>query len=153
MRYELFISLRYLVTKQREGFVSAISLISILGVAVGVMALIVVIAVMSGFDVNLRDKIVGTNAHILIEKEKGFDNPQKIINEIKDIEDVVASAPFVSGQAVIKYKKETIGVLMRGIDPQLEPKVTEVKKYLMEGSLSFGKDGIINKFSRALVGK
>ena len=70
MRYELFISLRYLVAKHRERFISAISLISILGIAVGVMALIVVIAVMSGFDVNLRDKIVGTNAHVLIEKEK-----------------------------------------------------------------------------------
>ncbi|MBU1888371.1 MAG: lipoprotein-releasing system transmembrane subunit LolC, partial [Candidatus Omnitrophica bacterium] len=74
MRYELWISFRYLVSKRREKFISIISFISIMGVAVGVAALIVVLAVMSGFDNDLRDKIVGTNSHIVIEKEGGIEN-------------------------------------------------------------------------------
>ena len=68
MSYEFWISFRYLVSKRKEKFISIISLISIMGVAVGVTALIVVLAVMSGFDSDLREKIVGTNSHIIIEK-------------------------------------------------------------------------------------
>ncbi|MEE8317305.1 MAG: lipoprotein-releasing system transmembrane subunit LolC, partial [Candidatus Omnitrophota bacterium] len=69
MQYELWISFRYLISRRKEGFISIISFISVMGVAVGVTALIVVLAVMSGFDNELREKIVGTNSHIVIEKD------------------------------------------------------------------------------------
>ncbi|PJC48255.1 MAG: lipoprotein-releasing system transmembrane subunit LolC, partial [Candidatus Omnitrophica bacterium CG_4_9_14_0_2_um_filter_42_8] len=67
MSYELWISFRYLISRRKEKFISIISFISIMGVALGVTALIVVLAVMSGFDNDLREKIVGTNSHIIIE--------------------------------------------------------------------------------------
>ena len=90
MRYEIFISLRYLLAKRKERFISAISLISILGVAVGVACLIVVIAVMSGFDNDLRDKIVGTNSHILVESGEGIEDVHQVMERINGTEHVVA---------------------------------------------------------------
>ena len=97
MRYELLISLRYLLAKRKERLISAISLISILGVAVGVAALIVVTAVMSGFDNDLRDKIVGTNSHILVESGEGIEDTQAVMARINETKHVVASSPFING--------------------------------------------------------
>ncbi|MFH1854434.1 MAG: lipoprotein-releasing ABC transporter permease subunit [Candidatus Omnitrophota bacterium] len=143
MRYELWISFRYLVSKRREKFISIISLISIMGVAVGVAALIVVLAVMSGFDNDLRDKIVGTNSHIVIEQYGGIKDYNSLIKQLEDIPDVEASSPFVSGQALIREDKEVIGVIFRGIDPDRETKVTRIGEYLQEGTLSLGKDDVL----------
>ncbi|MBU3911655.1 MAG: lipoprotein-releasing ABC transporter permease subunit [Candidatus Omnitrophica bacterium] len=143
MRYELWISFRYLVSKRREKFISIISFISIMGVAVGVAALIVVLAVMSGFDNDLRDKIVGTNSHIVIEKEGGIENYNFLIEELDNMPDVVASSPFVNGQALIKTEKEVLGVIFRGIDPDREQKVTKLGEYLQAGTLSLEKDSVL----------
>ncbi|MBU4149093.1 MAG: lipoprotein-releasing ABC transporter permease subunit [Candidatus Omnitrophica bacterium] len=143
MRYELWISFRYLVSKRREKFISIISFISIMGVAVGVAALIVVLAVMSGFDNDLRDKIVGINSHIVIEKEGGIENYNFLIEELDNMPDVVASSPFVNGQALIKTEKEVLGVIFRGIDPDREQKVTKLGEYLQAGTLSLEKDSVL----------
>ncbi len=102
MSYELWISFRYLVSRRKEKFISIISLISIMGVAVGVTALIVVLAVMSGFDNDLREKIVGTNSHIIIEKEGGISDYNGLVNEINSIPHVKASSPFRNFQALIR---------------------------------------------------
>ncbi|MBU1148203.1 MAG: lipoprotein-releasing ABC transporter permease subunit [Candidatus Omnitrophica bacterium] len=143
MRYEFWISFRYLVSKRREKFISIISLISIMGVAVGVMALIVVLAVMSGFDNDLREKIVGTNSHIVIEKDGGIANYNQLVDEINRMPHVVASAPFVNGQALIRQKDKVTGVIFRGIDLEKEKRVTNIAKYLAAGTLELDKDSVL----------
>lgn len=144
MRYELIISLRYLLAKRKEKFISIISLISVFGVAVGVCALIVVIGVMAGFDNDLRDKIVGTNSHLVIEKDGGIDNAQAVIKEIKAIPHVVTASPFLDGQAFIKTKDEIHGVIVKGIVPGEEVRVTRVGEYIKIGSIDNLKDdGVI----------
>jgi len=143
MRYEAWISFRYLVSKRREKFISIISLISIMGVAVGVMALIVVLAVMSGFDNDLREKIVGTNSHIVIEKDGGIANYNQLVDEINKMPHVVASAPFVNGQALIRQKDKVTGVIFRGINPEKEKHVTNIGKYLVVGTLELDKGSVL----------
>lgn len=143
MRYELWISFRYLVSRRREKFISIISFISIMGVAVGVTALIVVLAVMSGFDNDLREKIVGTNSHIVIEKDGGIADYNALIEKINKIPHVVASAPFVNGQALIRQKDRVTGVLFRGIDLERERHVTNIEKYLTAGTLELNKESVL----------
>lgn len=143
MRYELLVSFRYLVSRHREGFISMVSFISIMGVAVGVTALIVVLAVMNGFDNDLREKIVGTNSHIVIEKEGGIEDYDSLVNRVNGLPHVISSAPFVNGQALIRHKDQVIGVIFRGIDPEKEKKVTNIEKYLQEGAFSLERDTVL----------
>jgi lipoprotein-releasing system permease protein len=143
MNWELFIAWRYLRAKRKEKFISFISLISILGIALGVTALIVVIAVMNGFDRELRRKIVGINPHIYIEKHNGINNPQEVLSTLGKTEYVAASSPFINGQALFKSNEQVTGVLLRGIEPSSETKVTEVGQYLVAGGLDLGDEDII----------
>jgi len=143
MRFELFVGLRYLFFKKRNAFISIVSWIAVLGIAIGAMTLIVVIGVMTGFDRDLHEKIVGSNPHILIEKEGGIDNPQVLRKKIRDVEGVVASAPSITGQAVIKHNGNILGVFLRGIDPLLETKVTRIDKYITSGGLRLSEKEII----------
>ncbi len=141
MRYELAVSLRYLLAKRKEKFISIISLISIFGVAVGVCALIVVIGVMAGFDNDLRDKIVGTNSHLVIEKDGGIEDAQAVIKDIKTIPHVVTASPFLDGQAFVKFKDEIHSVMVKGVVPEEEVRVTRVGEYIKQGSIDNLKDG------------
>ena len=143
MSYELWISFRYLVSRRKEKFISIISLISIMGVAVGVTALIVVLAVMSGFDNDLREKIVGTNSHIIIEKEGGISDYNDLVNEINKIPHVKASSPFLNGQALIRQKEQVLGVILKGIDPAREKDVTNIQKYLESGTFELKKNTVM----------
>lgn len=137
MGWELFVSTRYLLAKEKEKFISLTSLISILGVTVGVMALIVVIGVMSGFDEELQNKIMGMNAHLIVVTDTKTETPS-----LTKLEHVEAAANFVSGQAMISNGKEAQGVLLRGIDPTLEIGVTKINEYLKVGTLPF-EDGTV----------
>ncbi len=114
-----------------------------MGVAVGVTALIVVLAVMSGFDRDLREKIVGTNSHIIIEKEGGISNYNALVGEINKIQHVKASSPFLNGQALIRQDEQVLGVILRGIDPAREKDVTNIQKYLESGTLNLKKDTVL----------
>jgi lipoprotein-releasing system permease protein len=141
MYYELFIALRYLLAKRKEKFISIISLISVLGVAVGVCALIVVIGVMAGFDNELRDKIIGANSHIVIEQEGGVQDAATMIKKIKTEPHVVSAAPFLDGQAFIKAKDSIQGISIRGILADEELKVSKVGSYIKAGSIDGLKNG------------
>jgi len=114
-----------------------------MGVAVGVTALIVVLAVMSGFDNELREKIIGTNSHIVIEKEGGIENYDALVDKINKMPHVIASSPFVNGQALIRQRDQVTGVIFRGIDPEREKHVTNIEKYLQEGTLFLKKDSAL----------
>ncbi|MFA5339888.1 MAG: lipoprotein-releasing ABC transporter permease subunit [Candidatus Omnitrophota bacterium] len=141
MRYELLVASRYLLAKRREKFISIISLISVLGVAVGVCALIVVIGVMTGFDNELRDKIIGANSHIIVEQEGGIEDSAALIKKIKTEPHVVSASPFLDGQALIRAKDTMQGVSIRGIVSADEARVSKLGSYVMSGSMSALKGG------------
>lgn len=134
--YPLFIALRYLRTKKKHRGISINILISIGGVAVGVMALLVVLSVMSGFHEDLQKKILGVNAHMIILNYKGTMPEYKdVIQKLEGEENIISYAPFVVGQAMVSYGKKAHGVFLRGIIPEKEIKTTEILKYMKEGKL------------------
>ncbi len=137
MSYELFISFRHLRSRRSQKFISLITWISIGGVAVGVMALIVVIAVMSGFGKNLRDKILGTNSHIVVTRAMGggLNKYEWIVKQAQATEHVQAAAPFIMGQAMLMRKGQAAGVVVRGLDIERAEKVSDIAKNLTEGKL------------------
>ncbi len=118
MPYELFIGLRYLKARRGRRFLSLITWISIGGVAVGVMALLVVLAVMSGFERDLRAKILGVNAHIWIMKfgERGLDDPERVLREVRATPGVVGAIPFTFQQVMLSASRTAVGAVLRGMD-------------------------------------
>ncbi len=137
MRYETLIGLRYLKSKRRQSFISLITLISSGGVALGVMALIVVISVMSGFERDLRDKILGTNAHVVLLQfgEKGVTDVEQLLPRIVQASHVVGAAPFTLHQVMLTSRYGVMGAVLRGIDPQQVRRVTDLERNMKEGSL------------------
>ena len=137
MSYELFISLRHLRAKRSQKFISLNTWISVGGVALGVMALIVVIAVMSGFGKDLRDKILGTNSHIVVTNitRTGMEDYEAIIEKVIKAEGVNAAAPFILNQVMLTYGGNAAGVVVRGVDPVREAGVSDLEKNLVQGSL------------------
>lgn len=138
MSVNLFIALRYLFTKRKEKFISLISIISIFGVAIGVMALIVVIAVMSGFDNDLRDKIIGNYSHLTVFGLSGIqeNDARSLSGIISSNKNVSAVSPYVQGQILLKENNKFFAVGIKGIDPKLESNTTKIEKYLLSGSIN-----------------
>ncbi|MCI0469951.1 MAG: lipoprotein-releasing ABC transporter permease subunit [Nitrospirae bacterium] len=135
--YQLFIALRHLKSKRRHKGVSFTALISISGVAVGVMALLVVLSVMSGFHEDLQNKILGANAHAIILSYKGsIDNYKTIIEGLENEPHVSAMSPFVIGQVMVSSGRRSHGVFMRGIEPTLEMKTTDILRRIKDGDIS-----------------
>jgi lipoprotein-releasing system permease protein len=131
---ELWLSQRYLRAGKKEKIISITALISIVGIAIGVMVLIVVIGVMSGFDRFLEDKMVGTNAHLSLEFYNGAKDPAGVINKLKTFSYVQGASPFIDGQALVKTGKSIFGVEVRGIDPKLQTETSKINEYLKSGS-------------------
>ena len=137
MNFELFVSLRYLLAKRRQTFISLITFISIMGVAVGVMALIVVLAVMNGFQQDLKARILGITSHILTGRFDGFvANYRTAMEEVKQEQGVVASSPFIYTQVMLSSGKGVAGAVLRGIDPHTAGLVTNIKRNLIRGNLN-----------------
>lgn len=143
MNWLYFVALRYLTSRHKEKFISIISMISILGIAVGVAALIVVISVMSGFDNDLKEKIIGMNAHLVVESDYGVNSSQDFIAKILEVPHVVAAAPYLHGQALVRRNENVTGVIVKGIEGAGEERISKIKAYLTQGSLSFDQDGIV----------
>ncbi len=134
MNIEGLISYRYLTIK-KERFLSVINFVAVTGVAIGVAALIVVIGVMTGFDQELRDKIIGTNSHIVIEKEVGIRDYQKVRSAIAGIEGIEATTPYIQGHVFIEVENQVVPVSLRGVEPKSGIHVTDFEQYLKEGNL------------------
>jgi len=146
MKAELLISWRYLLTKRKEKFISLISVISVLGIAIGVMALIIVIGVMTGFDKDLREKIVGNYSHITLSAYAPIENAEFMSLGMKLIANkhVRGVSPYVQGQVLLKEGNRFFAVGLKGIDPEAEAKVTKIKQYLVSGSVdNLGASGIV----------
>jgi len=137
MRYEWFIGLRYLKAKRKQTFISIITVISIAGVTLGVMALIVVLAVMNGFEKNLKEKILGTYAHIIVLKagQEGLDHYEEVAKKVDTVRGVVSAAPFILSQVMLSSASSVSGVVLKGIDPNLAGKVTDLASNLKAGHL------------------
>ncbi len=136
MNFEWFVSLRYLRAKRKQKFISLISVISVLGVAVGVLALIVVLSVYTGFTEGLRDQIIGVNAHALVQRLGGIiSRPDAVIKKIRTVPGVEAATPYIYGQALISSGRNSTGVVLRGIDPKSAGKVITIDREMKTGSL------------------
>jgi len=136
MPYELLIGLRYLRAKRKSTFISIITFISTAGVALGVMALIIVLAVMTGFEEDLKGKILGTNAHIVVLKGGGaIEDYKDVEQKLKGFPGVVAATPFIYSQVMLSNGSNVSGVVLRGIDPKTDINVTNLGKSLVRGKL------------------
>jgi len=124
MSFEYFIGRRYLRAKQKQAFVSLITILSIAGVMVGVMALIVVIAVMNGFDADLKARILGGQSHIVMMRHGGaFKQYRRVMEEVVKTQGVEAATPYIITQGMLRSKSGAIGAVVRGIDPQTAGRV------------------------------
>jgi len=134
--YELLIGLRYTRAKRRNRFISVISLISVIGITIGVAALIVVLSVMNGFQKELRTRILGVASHVQIAGMDGAlrDWPA-IAAQASGHEDVVAAAPYVSQQGLIGFRQSVQGAMVRGVLPQEEDRVADIGRHMKVGSL------------------
>jgi lipoprotein-releasing system permease protein len=133
--FELHVAVRYLLAKRKQAFISVISLISIIGVAVGVGAVVIALAVMTGLQQELRDRILGSNPHVYVSRVGGLDDYRAEVARLRGMPGVVGAAPDVLGQALISAGRGANPVQIKGVDPALEPSVTDVQRTMQSGSL------------------
>ena len=134
MGYQLFLALRYLGgLRRQQPVVSVIAGISVIGIALGVAALLVVLGVMAGFDSDLEEKIIGANPHLLVQMDGGVANADEVAQKILEEPGTLAAAPMLQTQTLIRHNEEALGVLLRGVDPLKEPNVTRLPHLLKEG--------------------
>lgn len=143
MPFEMFVSLRYLKAKRKHRFISFISFISVAGVALGVMALIVVLAVMSGFERDMKEKVIGVYAELNIQERSVMHGWQDVIKKAEIVPHVVAASPYILGQVIVRAPRQARGVVVRGIDPAGEGRTTSLKKFIAQGTLLTSGPGIL----------
>ena len=134
--FETMIGLRYVRARRRNHFISFISMSSMIGVALGVMALITVISVMNGFEKELKDRILGMASHAVIEELNGLKDWQLVINNIKDHPEIVGAAPYFHAEGMLTKDKIVNGVIIRGILPHEETNVAIVAEKMIKGDLN-----------------
>jgi len=132
--FELHIALRYLLARRKQAFISVISLISTLGVTVGVMALVIALALMTGLQSEMRGRILGGNPHVYVWNVKGIPDYHVETDALRRVPHVVGAAPAIIGQGLIS-SGQTEPVVIKGIDPTLEQQVTDIKGAMVSGSV------------------
>ena len=143
--FEIWIGNRYVRSRNRNSFVSLISAISMLGIAIAVAVLIIVLSVVNGFERELKDRLLAMTAHASIEGvERELPNWEELQHVAARNPRVRASAPYVSGQALIVFGERLSGVELRGIDPPQEDRVSGVAKLMLEGELASLESGEFN---------
>src|SRR5688572_31581615 len=135
MRFELFVALRYLLARRKQAFISLISLISTLGVAVGVMALIIALALMTGLQGELRDRILGSTAHIYVWKTGGIEDYRAEVARLQQIDGVVGAGFAIIGRALIPTDPADAFFSPKVVDPALEGHVTYIRRALQSRRL------------------
>jgi lipoprotein-releasing system permease protein len=136
MSFEFFVGLRYLRARRKQAFVSLITFISVAGVMLGVMAMMVVLAVMTGFGTDIKSKILGANAHIRVMSRIGkLDQYDEVMTKIEAVEGVKATAPFIHGQVMLRRDSRVSGAILRGVDPSRAGRVVDLEKSVKETDL------------------
>ncbi|MCJ7776390.1 MAG: lipoprotein-releasing ABC transporter permease subunit [Desulfobulbaceae bacterium] len=137
MFFELFLSIRYLRAKRKQAFISVITVISVLGVMIGVMALVVVLSVMNGFRADLMSKILGVKSHLLVLSYKGaFNDYKRVAGRVGQVEGAVATTPFIHSQVMVNRSGNVSGAILRGIQPETAGNVLSIESMIKDGSLS-----------------
>jgi lipoprotein-releasing system permease protein len=140
MRYELFVGLRYLRAKRREAFISLITLIATGGVAIGVMTLNIVLSVMTGFEEDLRDRILIFEPHLVVWSSTGIvGDSAAVLEEVRNVPGVQRAAPFIYAQLMLSTAQDITGVLVRGIMADGSSAV-DLQDYLLDGDLGLLDD-------------
>ena len=135
MSFELFVALRYLLARRKQAFISLISLISTIGVAVGVMALVIALALMTGLQGELRDRILGSTAHVYVWKTGGIEDYKAEVSKLQEVPGVIGAGPAILGKGLISSARADNFISLKGVDPALEPKVTDIQRAMQRGSL------------------
>ena len=151
--FELQIATRYLLARRKQAFISVISAISILGVTVGVMALVIALALMTGLQQEVRDRILGSNPHMYVWKQGGIADYQAEAAKLRQIPGVVGAAPAVLGKALITSQTGEAFITLKGVDPALESSVTDIASALQRGSLDALKPSSEDETGAILLGK
>ncbi len=152
MSFEFQIALRYLLAKRRQVFISVISLVSTIGVTVGVAALVIALALMTGLQQELRDRILGSMAHIYVFKTSGIDDYRAEIAKLKAIPGVIGAAPAILGKALVTSTRTEQFITIKGVDPALEGEVTEIGRSMTSGSLAALQPGDADETPGILIG-
>jgi lipoprotein-releasing system permease protein len=147
--FELHIAVRYLLAKRKQAFISVISAFTTIGVTVGVMAVIIALAIMTGLQQELRDRILGSTPHVYVWKLGGIIDERAESDKLRQLPHVIGAAPAILGQGLVSASQETVPIQVKGIDPDLEPQVTDVQRAMLSGHLDGlrngqeGLDGIV----------
>ena len=146
----LFLAARYL--KPKRTFLAVITLISVIGVTLGITVLILVMSVMTGFEKELQRKVIGFDAHLLISNNGLMDEWHDVAEKVGKYPGVVAVAPFVQGPVIVEFNHQRLAPKIRGIDPALEEKVGDLSKFIIAGKLDLGGDNAVlgSELARAL---
>lgn len=152
--FEWFVGMRYLRAKHKHGFISLISLISVAGITVGVIALIVVLSVYSGFTTGLRDQILGVNSHIIVQKFGGaISNYQLERDRVLTVKNVTGATPYLYTQTLLSSAHGGSGVVLRGIDPGTAERVVGLSKQMTSGSIKDLDQDASNRVPNIILGK
>ena len=133
--FEVHIALRYLLARRKQAFISVISLVSTMGVAVGVTALVLALALMTGLQQELRNRILGATAHIFVWKQGGITDYQAEAARMRAVPHVTGAAPAILGKALVSSGSGEAFVTLKGIDPALEATVTDIQRAMKSGKL------------------
>ena len=146
----LFLAARYL--KPKRTFLAVITLISVLGVTLGITVLILVMSVMTGFERELQRKVIGFDAHLLLSNNSLLDGWKDLAGKATGTRGVVAAAPFVQGPVIVEYNHQRMAPKIRGIDPKLEQGVSDLSKFIIAGKLDLSGDSTVigSELARAL---
>lgn len=152
--YEWFISLRYLRAKHRQGFISLISMISVAGITVGVIALIVVLSVYAGFTDGLRDQILGINSHIIVQQTGGsIQNYELTRDRVLTVRGVTGATPYLYAQTLLSGSSGGSGVVLRGIDPKTAANVISLGDQMIAGAMTDLINQPDNRIPGIILGK
>ena len=135
--YEIFVGLRYLRAKRRTRTISLNTFISITGITLGVAALIGTLGIMTGFKEDMQAKILGTTSHVVVQArgQQTMAGYSELIHQVEEVPGVVAATPYIFKQVLLTSKTGVRGVVLRGIDPNKEPEVTEMTKNVKSGTV------------------
>ena len=143
MKFEWLVAKRYLWSKRRHPFVGVVSMISMAGIAVGVAALIIVLAVMNGFDEQMKDSVIGLRAHVTIERDGDFSQYAPLEQRLEKSGLASGVSSYVEGQALLQSGEWGTGILLRGVDTRREKRVSKFYQYVKQGTLTDAPGGIV----------
>src|SRR5262245_27485018 len=147
MKFEFMVAVRYLRAKRKQAVISLITLISIIGVASGVAALIIALAITAGFREDLQKKLLSAQAHLNIlqrDRARGIEDYMRVTKEVEEVPGVAFAAPAVYQRVLLASETQSNGVILKGIIPEMESRLSALSNNIVEGSLNdFNEDSII----------